>query len=260
MELPNIGQQCSVLDCKQLDFLPLKCSCQKYFCSEHFYLHANQCRLLNSDFKLSSSETKINRCSIDNCKNVHQLLSFECSKCSKYFCIEHRYHNECFNDLNPQISDENQEQKTAGLFKKAQENIDQVINQQLEAAMKKPSVSQTAVKVNLMRLKSRAKGESSIPVTERIYFTINYYLNEQELSIPVYVSNKWSVGRSIDFIAKLCNLKNNNNIKDALKLNLFKKTDSNVELITNCMSDRFDNLIKESIVTNGSTLLIDYCD
>lgn len=36
MELLNIGRHCANPDCKQLDYLPLKCQhCQNYYCAEH---------------------------------------------------------------------------------------------------------------------------------------------------------------------------------------------------------------------------------
>ena len=36
MELPNVGTQCSFEECKQLDFLPVKCEfCTQIFCKDH---------------------------------------------------------------------------------------------------------------------------------------------------------------------------------------------------------------------------------
>ena len=47
MELPEIGLQCSMEICNQLDFLPIKCSnCQKVFCKDHSSLVNHNCQCL----------------------------------------------------------------------------------------------------------------------------------------------------------------------------------------------------------------------
>lgn len=45
MELPHIGQHCSLKQCNQLDFLPIKCdACSLTFCSEHFRYEFHNCQ------------------------------------------------------------------------------------------------------------------------------------------------------------------------------------------------------------------------
>ena len=38
MELPNLGEHCSFIECNKLDFLPFKCisGCGKSFCGDHY--------------------------------------------------------------------------------------------------------------------------------------------------------------------------------------------------------------------------------
>ena len=44
MELPDLGTHCGFLECKRLDFLPIKCNgCQKVFCSDHFRYENHSC-------------------------------------------------------------------------------------------------------------------------------------------------------------------------------------------------------------------------
>lgn len=52
MEFPNLGQQCSLQNCSQLDFLPFTCTnCQQIFCKEHYITSAHDCKHLNEFFK-----------------------------------------------------------------------------------------------------------------------------------------------------------------------------------------------------------------
>lgn len=52
MEFPELGQRCSLQDCKQLDFLPFTCAnCQQVFCKNHYITSAHDCKCLNVFFK-----------------------------------------------------------------------------------------------------------------------------------------------------------------------------------------------------------------
>ena len=44
MELPHIGLRCIIPECKQLDFLPIKCdACNGIFCAEHYKYSQHNC-------------------------------------------------------------------------------------------------------------------------------------------------------------------------------------------------------------------------
>jgi len=44
MEFPDFGKQCANKDCKQLDFLPVKCDkCHALFCKDHSTFDSHQC-------------------------------------------------------------------------------------------------------------------------------------------------------------------------------------------------------------------------
>jgi len=46
MEFPELGVNCSVSHCNQLDFLPVKCdACKSKFCNDHFLYDAHSCPL-----------------------------------------------------------------------------------------------------------------------------------------------------------------------------------------------------------------------
>lgn len=95
MEFPEVGQQCDHRDCKQLEFLPLKCKCGKVFCSEHFNKHLESCEFTISNVvtELRTIEEKYT-CSLDDCKST-SIVPLLCDKCGKHFCIQHRHINDC---------------------------------------------------------------------------------------------------------------------------------------------------------------------
>lgn len=91
MELPNIGQQCAVLHCKQLDFLPFVCNCKLVFCREHFLEHQDTCPNKVEDRKIDvEKRIPSYECSENGCKEK-SIVPLLCTKCNKHFCIAHRH-------------------------------------------------------------------------------------------------------------------------------------------------------------------------
>ncbi|XP_032239093.1 AN1-type zinc finger protein 2A isoform X2 [Nematostella vectensis] len=121
-DLLSLGRHCSVEWCKQLDFLPFKCShCKQEFCLEHRLPDEHACReferadaqvpvcpLCNKKIKKSFGDDlntqverhllsgckdlilrkakKTNRCSLRSC-HKSELLPLNCNQCGKQFCI-----------------------------------------------------------------------------------------------------------------------------------------------------------------------------
>lgn len=71
--------------------------------------------------------------------------------------------------------------------------MDEKINQ----AKKKLRVSETANKVQLMRIKNKASGLKTIPAMDRVYFNVTYSLNGEEQVKPIFVSKTWSLGTKV---------------------------------------------------------------
>lgn len=128
MEFPSLGKHCHQSDCKQLDFLPMKCdACSEIFCKDHiqYSLHScpesykkdNQvpvCPLCNSLVPVKSGESPditvgrhidsdcksdtakqrrkvyTNKCSFKGCKQK-ELIPVQCEKCRLNFCLRHRF-------------------------------------------------------------------------------------------------------------------------------------------------------------------------
>ncbi|KAJ8975931.1 hypothetical protein NQ317_014891 [Molorchus minor] len=113
-----------------------------------------------------------------------------------------------------------------------------------------------ANKVQLMRIKNKATGLKTIPTLNRVYFNITYSKDQQEKTLPVFVSNQWTIGRAIDAIAQEMKLQNNNNKMNEKKLRLFKQDDK--EIIYKDVSAKLDSLLNNDIIVNGESLIIEY--
>ncbi|TFK55319.1 hypothetical protein OE88DRAFT_1623516 [Heliocybe sulcata] len=105
MDLQEIGAHCSVQSCNELDFLPIKCGCERFFCRHHISPDAHECTSSSSSATVpgSTSLRKLERCALDSC-NKPSLESYVsdagdhagrqaalCPRCHLAFCAAHRY-------------------------------------------------------------------------------------------------------------------------------------------------------------------------
>ncbi|CAF0992699.1 unnamed protein product [Rotaria sordida] len=130
MELPQLGEHCSVKTCNRLDFLPMKCdACSSIFCKDHIKYDEHQCpssyrkniqipicplcnqavpyeyrdqspdrvvsahidRDCKSDPALKKrAKVYSNKCSVSSCKQ-REAIQVKCEKCLKTFCLRHRF-------------------------------------------------------------------------------------------------------------------------------------------------------------------------
>jgi predicted nucleic acid binding AN1-type Zn finger protein len=128
MEFHDLGKQCYLKECKQLDFLPFTCEyCKHVFCHEHWKPENHHCEKESTERKdfhtticpvcgkivpikrdedpnirvnkhisdgcpdpgTSTSTSTKKVCQFKGCKTA-QLIPFVCPKCKKSFCIKHR--------------------------------------------------------------------------------------------------------------------------------------------------------------------------
>lgn len=111
-----------------------------------------------------------------------------------------------------------------------------------------------ANKVQLLRIKNKATGLKTVPPIDRVYFNIQHPKGDK--CFPVYFSRTWTLGRMIDAAAVELNLQNDNNKAQALKLRLFNNESFNV--VSKDLSQSLESLIESGIITEGSTLIIQY--
>lgn len=251
MELPGLGQQCAHPNCKQLDFLPLNCKCGKQFCSEHFNIHVQVCETSTNIEVEPQKIQDVYKCSFDGC-NESSLVPLVCSNCHKHFCIKHRHITHC-SDPDEQVLAQEKEKRALPVrqFNEAKLVVDKQIERNLEMAKKKGK--SLANKVQLMKIKSKAKGLNSVPTSDRVYFNVTH--PETGQVTPVFVAKTWSLGRAIDAVANECKLRNDNNKSTEKKLRLFKDQG---ETLSKNFSDTIEKLVTDGVVMDGENLLITY--
>ncbi|XP_013170127.1 PREDICTED: AN1-type zinc finger protein 1-like [Papilio xuthus] len=285
MEFPSLGEHCQNEECKQKDFLPLQCKCGKVYCREHFGEHCTSglCEMAPKpkDVNLKNDD-EIFRCSSKGCKkgNLHEML---CSKCNKHYCIEHRFHPSC-----PEIDDETMALKIEQFeaprkqFHEANKHLQQKITENIRKALQSSAKVKTATKIHLMRIKQKALGPKSIPLPERVYFSIKKPINidvksvkiitdvnnvelietltldpDLKDTIPVFISSKWSLGRALDSICDSCNIKNDNNKFGDIKLRVFRQLDGYC-ISPLKMDVEISDLLRNEILVEGDKLILEY--
>ncbi|KAF9459576.1 hypothetical protein BDZ94DRAFT_1268016 [Collybia nuda] len=100
MDLLNIGTQCSHPSCNELDFLPITCRCDRYFCREHIAPDIHNCPVDLSPEKATPFH-KLRRCAVDTCTKPTLNAFYShcdtasipetCSQCQQSFCAIHRH-------------------------------------------------------------------------------------------------------------------------------------------------------------------------
>ena len=101
--LKDIGDRCSHQDCKEFDFLQVKCdSCSRIYCKNHILLDLHDCpnRYQTTGDGSAHDTQKRSRCALEGCTKL-SLESFVadatqteqrqpavCPNCGNSFCIE----------------------------------------------------------------------------------------------------------------------------------------------------------------------------
>ncbi|KAJ9053973.1 AN1-type zinc finger protein 1, variant 2 [Entomophthora muscae] len=181
MELPGIGSHCSISECKQLDFLPLKCNnCQVYFCSNHFKTDLHACNSI-SNFTENPEYSQPNfQCPISGCHEKGTIGS-ECPDCLETYCLKHRTPKSHTCDKRPVMIKRAEEESIieskrlatkAKLLEKVKQSTEPSNVPKNQPKLKfsgSNSLSPTIIK---MIAKKKAKGDAAISMPARIYFEV----------------------------------------------------------------------------------------
>ena len=225
-ELINVGEHCGFSECHQLDFLPIECLlCHKLFCKLHIKASEHACKVEASSKILTEEEVKnlevpvSFQCYLSECKG-RELTAISCEECREQFCLKHRL--PC--DHNCTQIQPKEKRKYEGMT--SHEKVEKITGKSLTVEKSTGRVgkksSKTASKVVEMKLKMKAKGETSIPVDERVYFDVKINIDSCSVkSIPLFFSREFTIGRTIDLIAKYTKIKNENHVANAPKLRLY---------------------------------------
>lgn len=255
MEFHDIGKQCSFPQCKQLDFLPFSCPlCGLVFCKEHYHPDHHNCTasdLQSDNLQDAKATNSYFKCSNRDC-TATSAVPLLCPVCHQHFCISHRHHG-CL-DKPPTEEDIKRWNTPREQFNVAKNEVDrQVCSNLREKAGRKGSA--TAMKVQLMKLKGRAKGPPNVPVSERSYFVVYPPLQCSMHSHAAFVGRHWTVGRVIDSLSDSCKVPNRNNEAIVPKLRLFDHL--NAQML-DPLTKTIQNLIDEGSIFDGSSLVLEY--
>ncbi|XP_074646519.1 AN1-type zinc finger protein 1-like [Tubulanus polymorphus] len=243
----NIGSHCAFESCKQIDFLPFKCSwCSQLFCKVHRTVENHLCsEYVENKADIQPFEgTKSYPCASAGCEK-RELTQIICEHCRNNFCLSHRHA---------------QDHRCASITKESENSYKHTAKATSIGSRPLPSKGfgrkskKTLAKVALMKVKQKATGDKGIPETERLYFDVQFLDNSMiAQNKPLYISKKWSVGKIIDYIASTTGLKNENNTSSDKKLRLFNgetghilETEASIETL---ISDDF---------YSGCAVIVDY--
>ncbi|XP_041376004.1 AN1-type zinc finger protein 1-like [Gigantopelta aegis] len=250
-ELPDLGKQCSVETCKQLDFLPFQCDgCGNVFCSDHRTKDNHGCSLcLQEKTTLEYNGPKAFTCDLNGCGN-RELTPLPCEHCQRSFCLRHRHQqdHQCSKLLDAPVRGA----KTA-------EHVKQILAAKEVRAPDKPrrivnsKSSSTARKVALMKLKMHATGDKGIPDSERVYLNVQLPQTSSLTTAAMFFSKKWSIGRIIDYMTSTHGIPNANNTVTDKKLRLFVN-----ELDEELPVDESLESQISSVLDSGATVILKY--
>jgi len=288
--LMSIGVHCAVDGCKKLDFLPFQCSaCCFVYCLDHRLPTSHNCpkwssidkylpvcnicqnilevdesnqleiykKHLESKCKLHVAQpvnTKI-KCDFENC-GVEELLATYCRKCHQNYCLKHRH------PIDHKCSQVEKEKNEADKKKQEIKNLIEInFKKNAPAKTTTPAIKKKGKKLNpkieLIKMKAKAKGDAGIPMKCRKYFRVYYPLNSKNESenLPLFFNESWSIGRILDKAADLGKIVNNNNSNiPEEKLNLYGTTNDGKKL---AMSDNLLDLINSKVIQDGEALILE---
>merc|ERR1711962_1131902 len=111
------------------------------------------------------------------------------------------------------------------------ELVKNILNKKVEPQKQKArskAAQKTAAKVQLMKLKMKSHGQTSLPAEERVDFMGQPPQCYKKPAMGCFVCKDWSLGKTIDALADLTGTKNRNNEPHAPKLRLFRGDDERV--------------------------------
>ncbi|KAJ3233987.1 AN1-type zinc finger protein 1 [Chytriomyces hyalinus] len=159
-------------------------------------------------------------CSFTECTAIEKITSL-CPHCAQNFCLAHRHAQDHNCDVGEKLVDAKQERREE-IASLVQEKMGSVVKE------KKPVVAAVVGKkkvnyaIELMKMKSSAKGESSIPTESRVYLRIHFPCESALPSQALFFHKDWPVGKLVDKLATVAKVSNVNNTSDeAMKLVLY---------------------------------------
>ena len=255
MELPDVGQHCSLPDCNDLDFLPLICNlCQEVFCKLHSSYDSHNCPKWSPSSVDTTTKTfsvAKHCCQLSGCDNS-ETVEIRCPKCAKNFCMKHRIEA----DHQCEVRPGDYMPKTAQLVSQILAGKAKPPDHQPKAASGAKSVKsqKTQAKVHLMKIKGKAVGDKSVALPDRVYFQVILPGGSGDKS--VFVSKKWSLGKAVDNMAEHCRVATKRGLD---KLQVLRKSD-NLPVNGGKLDTTVEQLVTDEKLFSGDVLVFTYAN
>jgi len=251
VDLPTLGEYCQWKECKALDFLPIVCQfCKKNFCKLHFLPTDHACEKLQDVKAENLTKTEVRYyCHLESCSKW-ELAPVLCPFCLKQVCLTHRHQD---SHACEKLGAKKQ------IMPATKQHVANIIKEN-KVPERKPrkklslAAQKTAAKVQLMKLKMKSVGQSSLPEGERIYFLVHPPQETGKAAQGCFVSKNWSIGKIIDSLADSTKTVNKNNVTSARKLRIFR----NGEILGCPLDTPLNTMLESEAVLNGDTLDLDY--
>ncbi|CAG8475593.1 5901_t:CDS:2 [Ambispora gerdemannii] len=172
------------------------------------------------------SSTIRKKCKLSECKSVNEGDAFVfviCDGCGEMFCLKHRYpasHQCCSLTV---ASDAKAKRRAKAEEIKAQYLRASKADSQSKITSKSSLVNITTNPINdkpkkktskiveVMKLKSKAQGDESIPHDSRIYLCVHFPRDSKLSPKPLFFNKNWATGKVLDRIAITGKINNTNN-------------------------------------------------
>jgi len=180
------------------------------------------------DVELEKKKMKAaKQCAYPGCQNREKFDTLLCASCGLMFCLTHRHQDThaCTKQSHPPAKKGNAAASRL-LEQLAEKKANKAASTATNPAAPIPPRSEKEQAAARMRLRLRAKGDSTVKEHNRFYLEVLFpseSITGAPLKMPpqsFWFDMNWTIGRVLEKIATSCNLENRNHIKDAKKLQL----------------------------------------
>jgi predicted nucleic acid binding AN1-type Zn finger protein len=195
----EIGRHCSFKACNMMDYLPIKCDlCRMFYCKEHCSLTNHNCPKYDSNTltdltdkeKTQLPPVNFYECSFNDC-NQKEIVHVVCDYCKNNFCMKHRLQldHECqpFKKQQDEAAAASEAAKANKQTKEFKFELKQNVSEKNSAL---------ANKLIIMKLRQTAVGPAGLPELAKYYCFVQYNQNKN----PFFFSNKWPIGKCVEFV------------------------------------------------------------
>ncbi|CAG8534653.1 11436_t:CDS:2 [Paraglomus brasilianum] len=277
MEFPKLGKNCSLAGCGQLaEAKVLSANVQRRATSFQSVDLCPTCKsMILSPSGMTTEETlkshqasncvshllssfprESKRCAISSCKPTttggRLPIVVVCDGCGDGFCLRHRHATDHGCSSINAASEETAERRARidEILKHIRNNANKSASSTAMTPRTNNKPKKTSKLVELMKMKSKATGDSSIPHESRLYLNVGFPKDTNVTTKPMFFDKSWVIGKVLDKIATAGKIRNVNNKMDVSKNERLILVDQETNSILNV-----DDRLGDAIESGGGVLL-----